>query len=126
MKNQGGFTLLELILVMVIIGILAGAVVLNVTGRATDAKIARAKSDIAVYSSAVKTYAVENNDVFPKRLLDLSTGKRKYVDVVKKDPWNREYVYNPKGKRAEFEIYSLGADGKAGTPDDITNWSDNE
>ncbi|MCL4218950.1 MAG: type II secretion system GspH family protein, partial [Candidatus Hydrogenedentes bacterium] len=72
MNRNGGFTLVELLLVMVIIGILAGAVVISVSGRSTEARIARAKQDLSTFQRAVETYALEHNDKYPKSLSELA------------------------------------------------------
>ncbi len=127
--KESGFTLVELILVTVIIGILAGAVVMNYGGFVQDAKIGRAKQDVANLISAVQTYAVEHNDQYPKALEDLVTdAKRKYLRELKKDPWGNAYVYkagtNP--KKMDFEIFSAGIDGAPGTADDVTESSVHE
>ena len=124
-RNQrGGFTLLELILVMVIISILAGSVVFNVAGRGTEARIARARMDLSVYQRAVEAYALENNDKYPQRLSDLVTGKKKYVIEVKKDAWANPYEYACPGKNHPYEMFSRGPDGQAGTEDDISVWEE--
>ncbi len=128
MKN-GGFTLVELILVTVIIGILAGAVVMNYGGFVTDAKIGRAKQDIANLTSVIQTYAIEHNDQYPRALEDLvNDSKRKYIKELKNDPWGNPYVYkagsNP--KKMDFEIFSCGPDGASGSADDVTDSSEHE
>ena len=79
MKTNSGFTLIELILVTVIIGILAGMVVANYSGRIRETQIRAAKGDISTLSTQVDLYALENNDSYPKTLEDLITGKRRYV-----------------------------------------------
>ena len=75
MDNKGGFTLIELILVTVIIGILAGMVTLTFAGRAEEARIKAAKGDIASYNTAVDLYALDHNDKLPASLDDLANGK---------------------------------------------------
>lgn len=125
MRNNSGFTLLELILVMVIISILAGTVVVAVSGRGTQAREIRAKSDLRVYQTAIEAYALEHNDQYPKTLNQLATPNRKgiqYVMEIKNDGWGRPYVYNYPGKKNKYDLYSLGADGQAGTADDISVW----
>ena len=125
MNENGGFTLIELILVMVIIGILAGAVTLGVSNRGTQARNTRAEADLSVYQTAIDMFALENNDQYPSSLDDLVGGKRDYVREVKPDPWGNPYVYNvTKGKKHAYELYSKGADAQAGTEDDVSAWDD--
>lgn len=123
MRNNGGFTLIELILVMVIIGILAGAVTLNLSGRVGDAQTARVQSDLKVYESAIAMYALDNNDDYPRALDDLVGGKRDYVTELKKDPWGNDYVFKAPGRSGKpYDLFSRGKDGQAGTEDDISIW----
>ncbi len=126
MKPNGGFTLIELILVTVIIGILAGAVALNYSGRVRDTQVRRAKMDIVNYSNAVDTYAIDNNDEYPKKLDDLYGGKRNYVREIKPDPWGNPYIYSPPTDtlKADYKITSAGPDGTPGNDDDVTSSSE--
>ncbi len=123
MGNQGGFTLIELILVTVIIGILAGMVTVVFTGRAEEARINAAKGDIASYNTAIDLYALDHNDKFPSSLQDL-VAKRKYVKELNKDPWKNEYVYKVQG--TSYTVTSAGPDGAPGTEDDVTSTSEHE
>ena len=127
MYENKGFSLLELILVMVIMGILAGMVAFAVGGRGNQAREVRAKSDLSVFQTGIEAYALEHEDKYPKTLNDLSTPDskgRKYVEQIKNDGWQRPYVYNFPGKKHKYDLYSLGADGLAGTQDDISVWDD--
>ncbi len=126
MKPNAGFTLIELILVTVIIGILAGAVALNFSGRVRDTQVRRAKMDIVNLSNAVDTYAVDNNDQYPKSLDDLMGGKRNYLREMKPDPWGNAYVYTPPTDtlKADYKIISGGPDGIPGNEDDVTSSSE--
>lgn len=127
MRETSGFTLLELILVMVIIGILAGMVTFSVAGRGTEARIVRTKADLSVYQRAVEAYALEHNDKYPKSLNDLVTGEKQYVIELKNDAWGNPYVFAVPGKAHKYDIYSRGVDGQSGTEDDISVWeSDNK
>ncbi len=125
MSNNGGFSLIELILVTVIIGILAGMVVGYYGGRVSEAQIRAAKGDIATLSSQVELYALDNNDAFPKTLEDLITGKRKYIREMRPDPWGNPYIYKPPTDvlRADYQITSSGPDGIPGNEDDVTSTS---
>lgn len=122
MSDKGGFTLIELILVTVIIGILAGMVTLTFAGRAEEARKRAAKGDIASYGTAIDLYALDHNDKYPSSLQDLTSGKRKYLKELNKDPWGNEYVYKAQG--STYTVSSAGPDGSAGTEDDVTSTSD--
>jgi general secretion pathway protein G len=126
MRGSGGFTLIELILVTVIIGILAGMVALNLSGRVQDAQIKAAKGDIATYNSAIDLYALDHSDQLPKSLDDLVKGSRKYVKELRNDPWGNPYVYKvASGKGGnEYTIFSAGPDGTPNTDDDVTSTSE--
>ena len=125
MRNNSGFTLIELILVTIIIGILAGMVVVNFAGFQTDARINAAKGDIANYSTAIDLYALKNNDKYPGTLQDLITGKRKYVKELRDDTWGTPYIYDPPTNPldGDYVVFSAGPDGQPGTADDVTSTS---
>lgn len=126
MGNKGGFTLIELILVTVIIGILAGMVVANYSGRVREAQIRAARGDIATLSNAVDLFALDNNDNYPKTLQDLLTGKRKYVRELRNDPWGNAYNYKPPTDilKADYVVFSSGPDGVPNNEDDVTSTSE--
>ena len=123
-RGNGGFTLIELILVTVIIAILAGMVTLSFRGTATDAKIRAALGDIKSYESAIELYALENNDQYPEQLTDLVTGKKQYLRELNKDPWGNAYVYLKPGAqhRESYDVFSMGPDGARDTEDDVAPW----
>lgn len=125
MQNNAGFTLIELILVTVIIGILAGMVVTNYGGRVGETQVRAAKGDIASYSNAVDLYALDHNDEYPQSLEDL-VADRKYIREIKNDPWGNAYIYKPgtDTRLADYEVYSSGRDGMPGTEDDVTSNSE--
>ncbi len=125
MNSTSGFTLIELILVTVIIGILAGMITANYSGRVQEAQIRAAKGDIATLSTQVDLYALDNNDQYPNSLDDLVTGKRRYVRELRPDPWGNQYSYKPPTDilLADYEIFSAGPDGIPGNEDDVTSSS---
>ncbi|MCC6142409.1 MAG: type II secretion system protein GspG, partial [Candidatus Hydrogenedentes bacterium] len=119
MSNNSGFTLVELILVTIIIGILAGMVVVNFSGYQTQARMRAAKGDIMSYSNAVDLYALDHNDQYPQSLQDLQGGARNYVKDLRNDPWGNPYIYNPPTDplKGDYEIFSAGPDGQPGSGD---------
>ncbi len=122
--RDSGFTLIELILVMVIIAILAGMVTLSFRGRAQEARTNAALGDIKSYEEAIELYALENNDAYPETFDSLVTGERSYVRDLKNDPWGNAYVYVIPGEhhKDSFDVYSMGPDGLDGTEDDVLPW----
>lgn len=128
MRSNSGFTLIELILVTVIIGILAGMVVVTFGGRVLESKVRAAKGDIANFSTAIDMYALDHNDTYPASLQALSAevnGKRNYVKQVVNDPWGNPYNYTPAtdALKADYQIWSSGPDGVSGNEDDVTSTS---
>lgn len=125
MRNNSGFTLIELILVTVIIGLLAGMVVANYGGVLFRSSVRIAKGDIANLTNQVMRYAIENNDSYPKNLADLEP---KYVRELKSDPWGNSYQYKPPTnlELGDFVIFSAGPDGIPGNADDVTSASELE
>lgn len=130
--KKKGFTLVELLLVVTIIGILAGAVFVNLTGQSKRAKIQRAKSDITMISSALTLYEMAVGE-YPDDLRDLVEDPG--VDgwngpyLTKKtflDPWGNEYQfqYPATAGGLEYDLYSVGPDGQEATDDDIVNWEE--
>lgn len=118
--SQGGFSLAELMVVIVIIGLLATVVVPNVLGRLFQGQIGKAKADIVAIEHALSQYAVENSGRFPDSLEALITpdaNGNTYLDreTVPKDPWGNEYVYEPPGPGQNKAIVkTYGADGVPG------------
>ncbi len=131
-----GFTLIELMVVLVIIGVLAALIVPNVLDRADDARVTAAKTDIANLGQALKLYKLDNMR-YPtaEQGLQALVAKptngpipgnwRPYVDKLPNDPWGRSYQYLNPGIKAEIDIMSFGADGQSGGEGknaDIGSW----
>ncbi len=131
-----GFTLIELMVVLVIIGVLAALIVPNVLNRTDDARAIAAKADINNLMQALKLYKLDNQR-FPsaeqglEALVNKPTAGnvppnwRRYLDKLPADPWSRPYQYIFPGVKGEVDIFSLGADGQAGGDGkdaDIGSW----
>lgn len=123
-KLNAGFTLVELMLVTVIIGILAGTVTLVFAGRANEARINTALADIKTYENALDLYALDNNDKYPERLAQLTSSKKTYIRDLNNDPWGNPYIYEKPGRKHpnSYDLYSAGPDGQKGTADDVAEW----
>jgi general secretion pathway protein G len=138
--KQKGFTLIEIMVVIVILGILAMYVAPKLMGRPEEARQVRAKMDIAALETALKLYKLDNG-IYPgteQGLLALvqrpETGvtpkkwrQGGYLEKgrVPKDPWGNDYIYLSPGLKGEFDIISYGADGVPGGENenkDINNW----
>lgn len=124
-RLSAGFTLIELMVVLVIIGVLAALIVPNVLDRAEDARATAAKTDINNLMQALKLYKLDNQR-FPtaeqglQALLNKPTTApvppnwKSYVDKLPNDPWGHPYQYLNPGIKGEIDIMSFGADGQAG------------
>ncbi len=127
------FTLIELLLVLVILGVLAAVVVPRFTNRAQDAKITRAKSDVATIRGQINQFEIDNSR-FPTNeeglaaLVDQPPNakdwKGPYLETMPLDPWQNPYIYRVPGQHnpRSFDVYSAGPDGQPDTQDDIGNW----
>jgi general secretion pathway protein G len=128
-KIQHGFTLVEMLLVLVILATLAAIVYPKVMGRSEQARVTAAQTQIANFKTALDTFEVDNG-YYPKGragLQDLvvqprdATSWHQYLDNIPKDPWGNDYLYECPGKHnpASYDVYSQGSPG-AQTP--IGNW----
>ncbi|MEY4429065.1 MAG: hypothetical protein RLZZ182_1754 [Pseudomonadota bacterium] len=120
-----GFTLIELMVVLVIIGLLAALIVPNVLDRADDARVTAARTDISNIMQSLKLYKLDNQR-FPtaeqglQALVAKPTASpvpanwRSYMEKLPNDPWGQPYKYLNPGLKGEVDVFSLGADGKEG------------
>ena len=135
-KAEQAFTLVELLLVLVILGILAAIVVPKISGRTEQAREAAARTQISSFGSALDAFEVDNG-YYPKGkngLVDLIQPPRdaqnwrgpylKSETGIPLDPWQHPYFYECPGKHnvSSYDLYSAGPDGREGGDDDVTNW----
>jgi general secretion pathway protein G len=131
-----GFTLIELMVVLVIIGVLAALVVPNVLDRADDARVSAARVDVNNLMQALKLYRLDNQR-YPSAEQGLAalvqrpdkppvpTNWKAYIDKLPNDPWGQPYVYLNPGLKGEIDVMSHGADGQPGGEGknaDIGSW----
>jgi len=135
--RRGGslaFTLMEIILVVVIIGIMLTLVAPRITGKTKKAQDVAARRQIDAFKNSLQQYEMDVGD-FPKNLPDLVvkpsdvpedkwSGPYLASNVVPKDPWGHEYHYKSPGEHfKDYDIWSDGKDGQSGTDDDINSWA---
>ena len=125
--NSAGFTLIEILVVVIIIGFIASLIAPNIMGRFERSKEEIAKAQVDMLSSGVMSFKVDMNR-YPANLGELIQSKEPkwrgpYLSKQKlpKDPWDRDYVYKAPGEHGAFDLYSLGADGILGEKS-IKNW----
>jgi len=124
-----GFTLVELMLVVIILGVLVAMVMPRLAGRTEEAKRAAAKADIeANISSALDLYEIDHG-AYPDsldQLMEKKEGKGPYLKKRPIDPWGHPYVYKFPGTHGDYDLSSNGKDGAEGGGDDIANWEQEE
>ena len=134
LHQRRAFTLIELLLVLVILGILAAIVVPKFSGRTEQARATAAQSQISTFGTALDAFEVDNG-YYPKgknglsdlvqQPRDAQNWKGPYLKSdIPLDPWGQAYIYECRGKHntTGYDLMSMGFDGRAGSDDDITNW----
>jgi len=135
-NKQVGFTLMEVMVVIVIIGMIGGVVVQNVMGNLDKAKLQKSVQDINALETSLSMYKMDNykyptteqglealleaTDIepLPRRFPDGG-----YIPRLPNDPWGNEYQLLNPGENGDIDIFSMGPDGEEGTEDDIGNWN---
>ncbi len=134
-RRQAGFTLVELLLVLVILATLAAIVIPKFSGRTEQAKVTAAQTQISTLGTALDSYEVDVGS-YPSSSEGLNALMVKPGNVtgwrgpymkqeIPPDPWGNEYIYEYPGKHNDgrYDLMSMGPDGRAGNDDDITNWT---
>ncbi len=136
---QSGFTLIEIMVVVVILGVLAAVVVPNIMSEPDKARVVKARQDIRALESALEMYRLDNFS-YPstqqglEALVQQPSGDPParnwkpggYIKQLPKDPWGNDYQFLNPGTKRDIDIFSYGADGRPGGSDnasDIGNWS---
>ncbi len=124
---RNGFTLIEIMVVVVILGILAAVIVPRIMDRPDEARVVKAQQDLRALASALNLYRLDNfryptTDQGLDALVNRPTQPPEptkwrvggYLEFLPADPWGRPYQYLQPGQRGDFDVYSLGADGLLG------------
>lgn len=139
LKGSRGFTLIEIMVVLIIIGLLAGIVVPRLMGRTEEAKRTKASVQIKNLQSALDLYKLDSG-IYPSTeqglqalvekpaLGEMPRGWKEggYMDKIPKDPWGNNYMYISPGVHGDYDLYSYGADGEEGGEGkdaDIQSWN---
>jgi general secretion pathway protein G len=133
-KLEKGFSLIEILVVLMIIGLLSTIVAINVMPSQERARIEKAKADIVILENALEMYKLEQYR-YPSKEQGLSSlvsnkreasnSSRGYIKRLPNDPWGNPYQYNIPGEYGDYELFSMGADGAVGgqgNSSDIGNW----
>lgn len=136
MNKQQGFSLIEIMVVVVILGILASIVVPKIISRPDEARVVKAKQDVLAIQNALDLYKLDNG-FYPTTeqglmaLIEKPTSNpiphdwKTYLKSLPKDPWGREYLYLNPGQHGEVDVFTLGAEGQPGGTGinaEIGNW----
>lgn len=136
-RRQRGFSLIEIMVVVVIVGVLAALIVPNLMDRPDQARAVAARQDVGTLMQALKLYRLDNgrypdNDQGLQALRGANqagqpgTSGRAYLDHLPNDPWGAPYQYLNPGVHGEIDVFSFGADGRAGgegSDADIGSWT---
>ena len=128
-RHARGFTLVEMLLVLVILATLAAIVIPKMAGRSQQAKVTAAATQLSAFKIALDAYEVDTGS-YPKggnlgELVSSSApgNHAPYLERIPVDPWGNNYVYDYPGKHGTYDLMSPGPDGRAGTDDDVTSWT---
>lgn len=133
-RRAAGFSLIELLLVLVILGVLVGIVVTKFTGRSEQARIVAARADLSAIETALDAFEIDNGR-FPTSAEGLETllaapaempnWRGPYLKKLPIDPWGGSYLYEQPGRfnTTGFDLSSAGPDRQEGNDDDISNWT---
>jgi len=127
-RRRRGFSLIEVMVVVVIIALLAGLVGISVAGYTDRGRVTKARADLATIAGAIKSYYGDHGR-YPDPSEGLEVLVPDYIDQVLADPWGGAYQYEYPGADGEFDVICFGADGREGgegTDADLTNWSAGE
>ena len=119
-RNPKGFTLVEILVVVIIIGIMATLVAQNVLGETDKAKLTKVKNDLQQIASAAERFYLDKSRL-PESVQELVDEQYLKVSETPKDPWDNEYVIEEGEGRIRVVVISFGPDGSQDTEDDITN-----
>lgn len=138
MNRQKGFSLIEIMVVVVILGILAAIVVPKIISRPDEARVVKAKQDVLSIQNALDLYKLDNG-FYPNTDQGLMALVEKpssnptpknwqvYLKSLPKDPWGYDYIYLNPGQHSDVDVYTLGADhqpGGTGVNAEVGNWND--